>query len=253
MGDEQGGSSGKSEPKKSPGLWDRWPGKIGVPLLTCVLGVLLKDGCDRHNRQTQALDYYVVSTPSLIQRPNLGDKPLSVTVDGRPVSNLSTATLYLVNRSREDYENVPVEVSFSTSDGSPVELVRESVWPDRVSPTTAPTTVPAGRVTRRYVLGVANRQRANDTVLTVEYVFASEKVPNIGVYVEKKGLVAEQQQLLRKEDVERWTVWATAIVSFLCGLAFIPAAKLGDRLADRTIARLKPGTRVEKSATEAAD
>ena len=235
---------GTSEAVKPSSVWDRWPGKFGVPLLTCVLGVLLKDGCDRYHRKTQTLDYFVVPTSSLIQRPNLGDRPLSVTVDGRAVENLSTATFYLANRSDDDYDNVPVEVSFSMPDGKPVELLRETVMPERVVPTNAPSTAPAGRITRRYTLGVANRQRANEALIKAEYVFANATAPDVSVYVDKKGLVAEPQQLLRKEDLDKWGIWLAVFTGWMMGMLSRPLFRFGDRLMARVFG--EPKDRHEK-------
>lgn len=138
------------------------------------------------------LTYSVASSPSLFRKPDLQGKSLHIAIDGKPVDNVSTVSVYLFNKSDLDYEDVAVEVAFTGKDGQRPKLLQDKATTPPsptpilpITPQTQPATGPASSVRIEYNLKVVNR---TNPVFLGEYIFEGAESPHAVVAVKKKGL-----------------------------------------------------------------
>lgn len=185
-------------PSSSVKKWD-----IQKAILAFVFGVLaiIVGGVllGLYNNRIRTMSCYTSTNNSIISRPDLGEKKIEVLVDGKPIENFSTISLYLVNDTDIDYEKLKFKVTFIPAvDGLPIRLLRTDVNP--VSPSFAeidPPIMPVITEFRcQYEIGVANRGRP---AFYATYIFDAQVAPKIAVAVEQKGLEVSLQELSRNQ------------------------------------------------------
>lgn len=158
---------------------------IVIPLATAMIGLVGGILFSRYNSRLQYLDYLVSQSGGIFKRPELGGRQLQITVDGKPVGNVSTTSVYVYNNSSQDYENVPLIVKLKSKDGKPLSLLFSRSTFD---PVQKGSTQPAGdgTLSMRYEVPVANR--VDNHIFGATYTVEGEDAPEIAVGVEKKGV-----------------------------------------------------------------
>ena len=149
----------------------------------------------QYSGRMRYLPYVVQSTPSLIGRPDLKGKEMKVTIDGRPVENVSSAVVAVLNNTDEDFEDLPITVTFAGSGSTPPSLIQEDLksQPDDVQHVpSAPGAQNA--ISFAYNVKVANHN-PRMPVFTASYLFSGSSVPEVAVAVRKKGVETERVEI----------------------------------------------------------
>ena len=218
MGNEQEGLADKAGEPVS--VWDRWPGKLGLPVLTAALGVAATLTIQWYSNRLRFLDYYVTSTSLLTQRPDLGGKQLAVTVDAKPVDNVHIVTLTAVNSSGADVGRATLGVTFRPADGKPLDLLTEDVKPLGLSLSAKATTVPTagGSIRRDYTYNALNRSVDGAPVFEGQFKFIGSAPPAVEVEVEASNLHARLQSPGSTEPMSDASFWMAMISTFTTGI-----------------------------------
>ncbi len=143
---------------------------------------------DRYSGRLRYLEYGVTSSPELFKRPELSGRQVEVRIDGKPVENISTVHVALYNRTDQDFENVPVELTFPAA--TKIIQARSETAPNAPPeiPQTQPTAGTDGKI--RYDYTIAHANRINDPVFIGDYTIEGPTAPALAVSVHGKGVEA---------------------------------------------------------------
>lgn len=192
--------------------------KITVGWATAFVGAVLGATAtyliQNHANRVQVLHYIVTPTPKIISRPDLPEKNVRISVNGKEVESLSSVGVAVVNDSGQDYENVPLKVLFTDRLGNEIKPILRTI---RTSPdeyAEIPTTTRPSRG-ERYELKIVNR--SSPTVFNTEYFFEGSEVPtSIEVSVAKKGLSVERQAITHDSHIDT-TYVVTIMIATIVG------------------------------------
>lgn len=162
-----------------------WFTKVIIPVALFVLGYFVKYGYDYYTSRLRVIRYAPVVSPALLTKPDLGGKQLQLTLDGKPIDNLSSVTIHLFNDD-EDLEKLPIYVAFPPVDGQQPKLIYAR--PKLASE--AYKEIPAaadGSVKVGYEIVVLNR----NTTFQIDCLFEGEHPPTPTVYTLTKGVKTE--------------------------------------------------------------
>jgi hypothetical protein len=182
--------------EKTPSVHWWYVEKLAFPIIVAVVASLLTFFWFAYNGRERELKYTLVSNSGLFQRPEMPGKDVKLVVDNRAIENISTINISLSNPTDQDYENLPIEISFTSNDGNPARLIFASStsWPGGLSlpPQTQATTTPTTLVQYTYNLSIVNRR--DPVVWSGIYTFEGAKAPSVKVDLMKKGLFATPTQ-----------------------------------------------------------
>ena len=88
-----------------------------------VVGVLVQQGRSERDARTRFLEEQVSRSNGLLNQARIPGRELAVSLDGKPIVNISGVSVALYNLSDVDFENVPVFIELKPTSGSPVEVV----------------------------------------------------------------------------------------------------------------------------------
>ena len=184
------GAKEKEATQEKKGFFDRTIGKFSLPLLTFVLGICATLFTSWYNNRLATIYYSVTGSSGVIQRPELGGKNFQIVIDGQPVENISTGTVYLFNPSSKDLADLPVYITLKMPDGSAPKLIQSQVQlrPEQFE-TIAATTQSTKEARFGYKLKVVNRQ--DTAVFQANYSVEGNAAPIISVDVDKLGVQTE--------------------------------------------------------------
>lgn len=191
-----------------------WFTKVGMPIGIAIASCLCTLAYSSFNNRLRTLDYGVVNNPALLKKPETGAAKVTLQVDGKPVENVSTVSVFVFNRTDTDYENIPLHISLASPDGSPPPEILSM----NVTAGTASTEITSNQ---DFKLGIANR--SDKPIVQVDYLFAVANPPEVTAHVEKKGLELQRRNLVNKSEgssgeVTNWTLLCA--FSFLLGIIF---------------------------------
>jgi hypothetical protein len=208
-----------------------------MPLAVLLIGHVSGRGCESYENRIQTLNYSFVSFPATIRKPELGGRDFKITIDGKPVENVSTVSIYLFNTTGRDYEDVPISITFRGPDQSKPVLIRDrpdlkpEQYERRQLDAAAPNELRLG-----YDLRVVNR--SDKQVFQCDFTFEGATVPEVSVDISKKGVEAQHvdfAELRRADDPSRGIVigwnWPTVIFLSIYGLLILIGSSLSNRLA----------------------
>lgn len=178
----------KADEKES--FFERYAFKIIVAVVAALIGSALTVSWQLYANRLRTLRYSVVSSSGLIPKPNLQGKQLTVTIGDKRVDDLSAVSIYAVNQTGADFDDVPVNVIFARVDGRTPKLMQSPIakTQSNVTEDGAPTEQQDGSLRFSYRLKVANRSA---TVFAYDYLFEGGTAPPATLEVFKKGLTAE--------------------------------------------------------------
>lgn len=160
------------------------------PILTFVLGIVGALWIANRNARIRAIDYYITPTSGLLHKPELAAGDVKLFIGNRPIGNLSTVNIKLVNSSDTDWKDLPIEVQFARKDGSEPQLIQMRTYGSPASyplvPQTQPHSPTDNNLRLAYTLRIANHGSA--PIFTADYVFAGEEAPDVTVAVIEKGV-----------------------------------------------------------------
>jgi hypothetical protein len=167
-------------------IWSR-----ADPYIILLLGAAFSYGLTQYSNRLRVLNYYVYSTSSLFPKPDLLGKKLEITLDDKPIENLSSTTVFIFG-SDQDLENIPINLRFLPVDGQPAKViqVRPNLTPERYRETPLPE-IGDGSVRRGYVIGVWNRE----TLMQFDCLFEGTTPPEVSVDTMAKGVVMQQRAI----------------------------------------------------------
>jgi hypothetical protein len=250
----------EGKPAERKATWHWWViEKLGFPVLVAILASVITFLWMQYNGRVRSLSYTVTTASGLFQRPQLPGKEIKLLVDGRPVENISTISLALFNLTDQDYDNVPLVVTFVNEDGTQPRPIFASAisWPDGLvqSPQTQPTSAPATSLRYQYTLDVVNR--GDKSVWMGTYTFEGNKAPTLRLGILKKGLTAKVVEVGGKETptslIPPWEtvlicIGAVAFYHFIQRMFRAVDRKLAQVIAENRKARAESVTRLAEQA-----
>jgi len=181
---------------------------------------------------------------------------LTIAIDGNPVENISTLRLTLRNESDQDFEDLPIVVTFAATNNRKPVLIHENIeTAHELYDNEAPTTDADSNLHLKYKLKVANR--SNEPIFVDNYTFTGEQAPLMTIQLIKKGVVlGSPKTFARKRSgwhphptevgalVQAWTgLWHTVLPGRLLRVVVIRRPML--------LGARKPGARKPPPAVEA--
>lgn len=211
--------------KKNP-FYERHKEALSA-VIGALLGGVLTFALYAYQNRLAVIEFIVAKTPAVIQRPELGGKDFKVTIGGQQVENISTVTVYVFNRSNQDFEDVPIVITasgnprpnlISSHVGLPSEAYTEIQQPGKLG---------SDEQKVGYQLKVANR--STQSVFRADLVFDGAVPPTISVDVLKKGIETREldPSVLNKADGS----WSPITSGIAWGLGFAAAFFTFGRLA----------------------
>lgn len=172
-------------------------GQLAVSIIILALGtgvgIIVQQYRDEQSSQIRYLDREIFTNESIFSRPYILNKNLEISLDGKPIKNLSRVVVSVYNLSDRDFEQVPVYIDLEPSKGEKIEVVGEEALgandlPEGISrlPNLKPSRIP-GAVRYGYMIKTANR--GEESVFRANYWILGDVTPKPSVETNKRGLM----------------------------------------------------------------
>jgi hypothetical protein len=187
---------------------------------------------EREN-QMRWLEYVVLPESGVIKKPELqGGKDLKVTLDNKPINNISTVTLYVFDRTGRSYKDVPINITISPNNGKAPALIqtKRMMAPEIYDEKQLPG-LDDGSITYQYTIHVINP--TNEASLQVGYVFEGDQAPSVKADVRYPGLGITPRQIIQHAEVPIGQMIVTVVGLIVCGATAFRLLVLNDRLNKR--------------------
>ncbi|HEY0009880.1 MAG TPA: hypothetical protein VGB55_14220 [Tepidisphaeraceae bacterium] len=188
------------EPKK--GWWSVWGNKVIPSLAAAILTFVLTTSWNQYKSQLALFYWSNRTAANVINKPELGGKDFRISIDGKPVDNIATVTVYVFNTSGQDFEDVPVAVTFTMPDGTVPKLISDklSLKPEQYELQNLNSNNPK-ELRIGYLLKVANRR--DTSIFEATYIMEGGTPPTVNVDLNKKGIRSqfiESNRLVEQTD-----------------------------------------------------
>lgn len=166
-----------------------------VPFITLVLGAAIGYGITVYNGRMRVLRYAVSSTSALFPKPEIEGRKLAITLDNKPIDNVSSVTVFIGNAD-QDYNDVPVHLRFAPVDGQPPKIiqVKPKLTPEEFEKF-ALADMGDGSVRMGYKIHVWNRGK----VIQFDCLVEGPKAPDASVTTLAKGVETKQVSIQEKD------------------------------------------------------
>jgi hypothetical protein len=213
----------------------RWLSQVWVPILCVVVAsaatALFTLWITEWSGRLRVLQYYASSASGLISKPELSGKQIQVLMDGKAIDNISQVAVSLFNTTDQDYEDVPVEVVFSSPNGGQISLIQVNISTEREFYEEVP--LPASRdgtLRFQYKFPVVNRSATNRAFFVANYFFVGDTAPTMNLNVIKKGLTVQQAVIPKSESAPTVNVIFPVVATISSLVALIYFLYLDRRL-----------------------
>jgi len=194
--------------------------KLIIILFTAIASAAIGYGFNLYSGRMRVMKYTLSSSSGIIQKPEIVGKTLAVTLDGKPIENLSSIAVFIMSTD-QDLVDVPIYLRFAAIDGHKPKLLQvipklAHEWWEEIPVTDA------GDNALRYgfKIKVWNRNQ----VVQFDTLFEGDKAPQVIVDTMQKGVTTQWVPMETKEansDTYRWVVGVlSAVLGLVLGYFF---------------------------------
>ena len=103
-----------------------WLNKIVIGVILAVAGVAIGVLWQRYDARIRNLSYLVNTSDAIIPTDKVEGSGVDITIDGNPVSNLSTVSIAIYNTTNRDFENIPLAIQLTFDGSERVTILKET-------------------------------------------------------------------------------------------------------------------------------